>query len=50
MRDILDMPPWDFQELCDTLVENNKRSSGKTIVKPLDERQKDMIKRSKEKK
>jgi len=50
MEDILNMAPWDFNGVCETLHENNKRSSGKTITKPLNERQKDMIKRSKENK
>ena len=47
MQDILDMSPWDFWDVCETLIENNKRSSGKPSIKPLKQSQKDMIKKVK---
>ena len=45
MDDILNMAPWDFFGVCETLHENNSRKPGKH--KPLKQSQMDMIKKVK---
>jgi len=47
MEDILNMTPWDFNDICQFTVERSDTLNKKSSTKPLRQSQKDMIAKAK---